>query len=101
MCQVCKQAAPVGITLDDILTAAKIHGFLLIPPNSPREYAVGWDGRPMMVSKERDVAQAGVDEAHAQKQVGRWSLLERRLGPWTEADDDKPKVGAEFWEAQR
>lgn len=100
MCRICKQAATADLSLDDLLTAAKIHGFILYPVNSKREYAVGWDGRPVARSDSREVAQAGVDKALEEGQVGRWSLLQRRLGPWEEATDDKPLVGSEFWEAQ-
>lgn len=101
MCRTCTKVAEVGLTLEDILTTAKVHGYVLMPPNAPKRFAVGWDGRPMAVSDSRDVAQAGVDKAHEEGQVGRWELLESYSSPWQPATPDRAKVGAEFWADQR
>lgn len=101
MCRNCQKLATIDLSLDDALTMVKSHGFLLIPPNAEKQYAVGWDGRAVAFSAEREVAQAGVDKALEEGQVGRWELLQRHLGPWEPATADKPKVGAEFWADQR
>lgn len=101
MCRMCPKLAAAGLTLDDAQTLMKIHGFILLPANAHKRFAVGWDGRPMATSDSREVAQAGVDKAHEENQVGHWSLLQQYLGPWEEATPDKPKVGAEFWADQR
>lgn len=101
MCRTCVKAREVGLDLDDMITAVKVHGNIILPPNSPKQYAVGWDGRPLAVSKEREVAQAGVDKAHEEGQVGRWELLQQFMSPWEPATTEKPRVGAEFWADQR
>lgn len=101
MCRFCPKLAAADMTLEDAQTLMKIHGFVLIPPNSPKQFAVGWDGRALATSESRGVAQAGVDKALEEGQVGRWELLERYLGPWQAAGPERPKVGAEFWADQR
>jgi len=101
MCKTCTKASGIGISLEDMLTAAKVHGFVLLPANSPKRFAIGWDGRPVAMSDHREVAQAGVDKALAEEQVGRWELLQQVMGPWETAEAERNRVGAEFWMEQR
>ena len=75
-------------TIETSLAQLQAHGYVLVQPNAPLEYAVAWDDRIITVSQQRDRAVAMATE-QAASQPGRWVAKQRACGPWVDMPVEK------------
>ena len=85
--------------LDDARKLLEENGFTVLPPDSPRQYGVAWDGRVIMMTEKRERAEAVATEQNA-AQTGDWTAVQRIVADWGPLTDEVTPTGERFWQAQ-
>lgn len=80
MCHFCQET-----DLEAAKAQLTLHGFEFLPPDSPRQYGVSWDGRIIAHTEKQERAVQMAAEQDA-SQPGRWEAMVRRCGPWVPVD---------------